>query len=64
VISAAGTGALSKASYVQRVATTRGAIPPDGCLGATLHSEVRVDYTAEYFFYTGDRPAAGLDAAR
>ena len=61
--STSGTGVLSTASYVQRVGTARGAMPPDGCLGATLNSEVRVDYAAEYYFYAGDRRATGPDAA-
>jgi hypothetical protein len=55
VTSAAGTGVLSTATYVQRIGTARGAMPPDGCLGANLDSEVRVDYSAEYFFYAGAR---------
>jgi hypothetical protein len=63
VTSTSGTGVLSAASYVQRVGTARGTVPPDGCLGANLGSEVRVDYSAEYFFYAGDRRATGPDAA-
>jgi hypothetical protein len=61
VTSAPGVGVLSSATHVQRVATVGGKTPPDGCLGATLDSEVRVRYSAEYYFYAGGRP--GADAA-
>jgi hypothetical protein len=53
--SATGSGTLSTVTYVQRVGTARGTAPPDGCLGATLGNEVRVDYAAEYYFYAGGR---------
>ena len=63
VTSTTGNGALSSVTYVHRVGTARGKTPPDGCLGATLDSEVRVDYSAEYYFYVGGRRAAVPDRA-
>ena len=57
VTATAGTGRIASATHVQRVGTERGKTPPDGCMGATLDSEVRVDYSAEYYFYaTGSSP--------
>lgn len=61
--SVTGSGLLSSVTHVQRIATARGTAPPDGCLGATLGNEVRVDYTAEYYFYTGGRKTIAADAA-
>jgi Protein of unknown function (DUF3455) len=61
VTSTAGNGVLSPATYVQRVGTSRGQAPGDGCLGATLGSEVAIDYAAEYYFYAGGRRPAGPD---
>ena len=62
VTSSSGTGALSSATYVQRVNTVAGKAPPSGCLGATLASEVPVDYAAEYYFYSGGLTDAAPDA--
>ena len=65
VTSATGNGPIASATYIQRVGTARGKTPTDGCQGATLGSEVRVDYAADYFFYaTGTRPPGPDGAAR
>ena len=56
--STSGTGVFSDISYVQRVNTTGGKAPATGCDATTVDTEVRVDYTADYYFYTG---GAGAD---
>lgn len=45
-------GALSKVTSVQRVNTTGGLTPTSGCSPATLGTQARVDYTADYYFFT------------
>ena len=62
VASSSGKGILSQSSYVQRVDTAHGKTPTDGCLGATLDSEVRISYSAEYYFYAGKRRPTAPDA--
>jgi Protein of unknown function (DUF3455) len=61
VTSATGNGLLSSATYVQRVRTARGTTPTGGCLGATIDSEVRIDYAAEYYVYSGGAAAEPAD---
>ena len=46
-----GAGVFSTVSYVQRLNTTGGQAPADGCDDAHVGQEVRVDYTATYAFY-------------
>ena len=46
-----GTGALSAAKSIQRVATTGGLAPAEPCTGANLKQVARVPYTATYYFY-------------
>jgi len=40
-------------TFVQRVKTGGGKAPASGCDAANAGREVRVPYTAEYFFYRG-----------
>jgi hypothetical protein len=47
---AEGNGLLSGAKSVQRVATSGGKPPSDGCDAAHTTAEVRVPYTATYYF--------------
>jgi hypothetical protein len=51
--STSGTGVFSNITYVQRVNTTGGKAPATGCDATTVSTEVRVDYMADYYFYTG-----------
>jgi hypothetical protein len=46
-----GTGTFSKVIYIQRVDTTGGKAPPEGCDQAHANAEARIDYTAYYYFY-------------
>jgi uncharacterized protein DUF3455 len=50
----AGTGLLAGISSIQRVNTAGGAPPGQPCNRAHLNAEVRVPYTATYFFYAFD----------
>ena len=46
-----GNGSLSKVTYIQRVETTGGKAPTQGCNQASVGKLSRVNYTADYFFY-------------
>lgn len=46
-----GTGVLSAAKSIQRVATTGGLAPAEPCTGTKLKQVARVPYTATYLFY-------------
>jgi len=45
-------GAFSKVTSIQRVNTAGGSAPQGGCTQATLGTTARVDYTADYYFFT------------
>jgi hypothetical protein len=46
----AGTGLFSTVSYIQRLDTSGGRAPADGCGASTVGQEARVPYTAIYTF--------------
>jgi hypothetical protein len=46
-----GSGAFSRSTYVQRVATVGGVAPARGCGESTVKNVARVPYSASYFFY-------------
>jgi len=48
---AEGPGVLARSTYVQRVNTAGGLAPATGADAAHAGQEVRIAYTAEYFFY-------------
>jgi hypothetical protein len=50
-----GSGALAKVTSVQRLHTHGGQAPEGGCDPGKLDAEVRVPYTADYYFYTASR---------
>lgn len=54
-------GSLSKVTSVQRVHTSGGAAPRDGCSQATAGKQARVNYTADYYFYTRAAASASRD---
>ncbi len=45
-------GAFSKVTSVQRVNTVGGAAPKAGCSEAAAGTPARIDYTADYYFFT------------
>jgi Protein of unknown function (DUF3455) len=47
----AGTGIFSQITSVQRLNTEGGKAPADGCTQAKAGTEVRIPYTADYYFY-------------
>ena len=51
-------GSLSKVTSVQRVNTMGGLPPEAGCSEATTGKQVRVRYTADYYFFTQGTPMA------
>jgi hypothetical protein len=51
----AAGGVLSSVKWVQRINTTGGKAPQTGCDRPNQNREIRVSYTADYYFY-GDRP--------
>lgn len=51
VTSHEGKGILSGVSNVQRLNTVGGQAPPKGCDATKKDAEVKVNYTADYYFY-------------
>ena len=51
--STSGTGQLTGVTFVQRVATKGGVAPATGCDATHVGTEVRANYSADYYFYTG-----------
>jgi hypothetical protein len=47
----AGMGIFSKIASVQRLNTKGGKAPASGCTQAKVGTEVRIPYTADYYFY-------------
>jgi len=45
-----GSGTLGRTEYIQRVHTT-GGLPPATCDGSDTGKQIRVAYTADYYFY-------------
>jgi hypothetical protein len=45
-------GSFSKVTSIQRVNTVGGVLPRAGCSQATAGAPARVDYTADYYFFT------------
>jgi hypothetical protein len=46
----AGVGEMTEVTYIQRVATTGGLAPAEGCTPVSLGAVARVPYTASYCF--------------
>jgi len=51
VVSHDGNGILSRATTIQRLNTKGGKAPASGCDSDHVNQEVRVPYSADYFFY-------------
>ena len=45
-------GSFSKVTSVQRVSTVGGAAPKTGCSQTTAGTSARINYTADYYFFT------------
>jgi hypothetical protein len=45
-------GRFSKVTSIQRVSTVGGVAPRTGCSQATAGTPARIDYTADYYFFT------------
>jgi len=45
-------GSFSKVTSVQRVNTVGGGAPKAGCSQAVVGTPARIDYTADYYFFT------------
>jgi hypothetical protein len=50
--SVAGDGRFAKASSVQRINTSGGVAPADGCDSGRIGANARVNYTADYVLFT------------
>jgi hypothetical protein len=48
-----GSGALARVTFIQRLSTKGGKAPATGCDAQAAGKEARVDYSADYVFYTG-----------
>jgi hypothetical protein len=51
--STTGAGQFAGVTFVQRIATKGGSAPATGCDATHLGTEVRANYSADYYFYTG-----------
>ncbi len=56
--SVSSSGLFSTITYVQRVNTVGGNAPVTGCDSMTVNTDKAVDYSADYYFYTGGGPGA------
>jgi hypothetical protein len=54
--STSGNGVFSQVTSIQRLKTAGGKAPAGGCTQAEAGKEIRVPYTATYYFYVADRP--------
>ena len=45
-------GSFSKVTSIQRVNTVGGIAPRDGCSQAAAGTPARINYTADYYFFT------------
>jgi len=45
-------GSFSKVTSIQRVNTVGGVAPTAGCSRATAGTPARINYTADYYFFT------------
>ncbi|HMC48926.1 MAG TPA: DUF3455 domain-containing protein, partial [Caballeronia sp.] len=45
-------GSFSKVTSVQRVNTVGGVAPKEGCSQSAVGTTARIDYTADYYFFT------------
>jgi hypothetical protein len=52
-----GSGVFSTITYIQRLATTGGIAPSEGCDAAHAGEETRVPYEATYAFFYADAPS-------
>ncbi len=59
VSSTTGTGVFTDVTYVQRLNTSGGAAPSSGCSSGTVGTDTSVNYSADYYFYTGSPSDAG-----
>jgi len=56
--STTGSGVFTPVTYVQRLATHGGVAPTTGC-DSTTTTDVRVPYSADYYFFTGGTSTDG-----
>jgi hypothetical protein len=49
-----GNGIFSKVAYLHRLNTKGGKAPQTGCDSAKENSTIRVDYTADYYYYAAE----------
>ena len=54
-------GSFSKVTSVQRLHTVGGVAPKGGCFEAEAGTQMRVGYTADYYFFAPSRPVASRD---
>jgi hypothetical protein len=47
-------------TFIQRLATIGGNAPADGCNAGTVNAEAPIDYSANYYFYTGGATEGGV----
>ena len=58
-VSHEGEGTFSEVSFIQRLDTSGGLAPADGCSADRVGALARVDYSATYYFYEAARRRCG-----
>lgn len=53
-VTSSGPGIFEGVTYIQRVNTTGGKAPSTGCDSTCVGTEIRIPYTAEYYFYKAE----------
>jgi len=56
-------GSFSKVTSIQRISTVGGVAPKGGCAQAAAGTSARINYTADYYFFT-EKPAPPARAAK
>lgn len=59
--STSGSGVFTDISYVQRLNTAGGKAPSTGCDQTTVNTDTRVNYAADYYFFTSGGSDGGTN---
>jgi hypothetical protein len=54
-----GTGVFTDITYVQRLNTAGGPAPATGCDATSAATDIRIPYSADYYFFTGGTGGSG-----
>jgi uncharacterized protein DUF3455 len=58
-LSTSGPGVFTDVAFIQRINTAGGVAPATGCDASTVNTQIRVPYSADYYFYVSINPRDG-----